>query len=111
MFIFGGGDSIIGSFHIPGTKCDYCSQENTQVITIFGKYAHIFWIPIFPYGKDAMAECTHCKRTMEEKEFSPKLKIEYQKYKAIAEHPFYHWSGLAISGFLILLVFIIGFAT
>jgi len=32
-------------------------------MSIFGRYAHIMWIPFFPVGKTQVAECTRCKRT------------------------------------------------
>ena len=69
MIIFGTKASNIGSFDVPKSKCEYCELESTQRISVFGKYAHIFWIPIFPTSKKAIAECTHCKRTIEQKDF------------------------------------------
>jgi hypothetical protein len=71
MILFGIGSSNIGIFKIPDTTCDYCKQENTQLIIIFGNYFRIFWTPLFPTGRDAIVECTHCKYTIEKKDFSP----------------------------------------
>lgn len=107
MIIFGGRASNIGNFDITNTKCDYCEQDNTQRIAVFGKYAHVFWIPIFPIGKKALAECTHCKRTIEQKEFSPELKSLYQENKKMAKRPIWHWLGLGIFGLLVALISII----
>lgn len=111
MILFGSGSSNIGIFKIPDTKCEYCKQTNTQLIAIFGNYAHIFWIPLFPIGRDAIVECTHCKYTIEEKEFSPQLRELYVYNKNLAVRPFWHWLGIGLVGFLILFVFIVGFLT
>jgi hypothetical protein len=108
MIIFGGRASNIGNFDIKNTKCSYCEQGNTQRISVFGKYAHVFWIPIFPIGKKAVAECTHCKRTIEQKEFSPELKSLYQENKDKAKRPIWHWLGLGVFGLLVALISIIG---
>lgn len=108
MIIFGGRASNIGNFDIPNTNCSYCEEGNTQRISVFGKYAHVFWIPIFPIGKKAVAECTHCKRTIEQKEFSPELKSLYQENKNKAKRPIWHWLGLGIFGLLVALISIIG---
>lgn len=108
MIIFGGRASNIGNFDIPNSKCSYCEEGNTQRISVFGKYAHIFWIPIFPIGKKAVAECTHCKRTIEQKEFSPELKSLYKENKKKAKRPFWHWFGVGSFGLFVSLLLIIG---
>ena len=108
IFFFGTRASNIGNFNIPNSKCDYCKQESTQRISVFGKYAHIFWIPIFPIGKKAVAECTHCKRTIAQNEFSPELKSLYKNYKGKTKRPFWHWLGLIIFGLLIAFITLIG---
>ncbi|MBP6238691.1 MAG: hypothetical protein KA536_21240 [Saprospiraceae bacterium] len=107
MIIFGTRASNIGNFDVPKSKCEYCEMESTQRISVFGKYAHIFWIPFFPIGKKAIAECTHCKRTVEQKEFSTKLNQLYQENKSKAKRPFWHWLGLGTIGSLIALITII----
>jgi len=108
MLIFGSRASNIGNFDIPNTHCGYCQKENTQQISVFGKYAHIFWIPIFPFGKKAVAECAHCKRTIEQKEFSEDLKKKYFAHKKDTKRPIWHWLGLLIVGALFALTMIIG---
>lgn len=108
MIIFGSNARKIGDFKVANSVCSYCEQERSQHISVFGKYAHIFWIPLFPIGKKAVAECTHCKRTIEQKEFSPTLKKLYQENKDKAKRPIWHWSGLGILGLLIGLITIIG---
>lgn len=108
MIFYGTRASNIGNFDIPNSKCSYCELGNTQRVSVFGKYAHIFWIPIFPIGKKAVAECTHCKRTIEQKEFSPELKKLYQENKGKAKRPIWHWLGLGIFGLLVASISIIG---
>jgi len=108
MIIFGGRASHIGSFDIPDSNCSYCNEGDTQRVSVFGKYAHIFWIPLFPIGKKAIAECTHCKRTIEQKEFSPELKTLYKENKSKAKRPIWHWLGLGVFGLLVALISIIG---
>ena len=108
MIFFGARASNIGNFDISNSDCSYCEEGDTQRISVFGKYAHVFWIPIFPIGKKAVAECTHCKRTIEQKEFSPELNKLYKENKIKAKRPFWHWLGLGIFGLLVALITIIG---
>ena len=108
MIIYGTRASNIGNFEVSDSKCSYCNEGDTQRVSVFGRYFHIFWIPIFPIGKKAVAECTHCKRTIEQKEFSPQLKNQYQEIKKNAKRPFWHWLGIGLVGLFIALVLIAG---
>ena len=103
MIIFGTRASHIGSFEINDSTCDYCQNTGTRVISEFGQYFHIFWIPVFPIGKKTIGECAHCRRTLRKKEFSIELKRAYNEVKSAVKRPVWHWSGLILLGLLILL--------
>ena len=102
--IFGTRASNIGDFDIPNSHCGYCQNGDIQRVSVFGSYLHIFWIPVFPLGRKAVAECTNCQRTIEQKEFYPELKKQYQENKKKAKRPFWHWLGLAVVGLAIALL-------
>lgn len=108
MIIFGKGTSNIGHLLITNSVCNYCGQEETQVLTIFGNYAHIFWVPFFPLGRDGLITCTHCKYALEQKEFSPELNQVYLDNKSQVKRPLWHWTGIGLMGILIVLTFFIG---
>ncbi len=93
MIIFGSRGSKIGELNIQGTTCSHCGQKDTQRISVFGKYFHIFWIPILAIGKKAYSECTHCKKTIEEDAFTPELKTQYQAQAANVKRPIWHSLG------------------
>lgn len=65
MFIFfGTRSSKIKTRKLQGqTECPYCQSQNSFFATTFGKYFHIFWIPILPFSKTTLVECSHCKKT------------------------------------------------
>ena len=108
MIIFGLRATNIGTFEIKETSCDYCNINDSQQISVFGKYFHIFWIPIFPIGKKTYSECTHCKKTIRKKEFSPEINKLYAANKNKAKRPFWHWSGLILIGLIALAIAFIG---
>ena len=103
MIIFGIRATNIGTFQSEST-CEYCNNKETQQFAVFGKYAHIFWIPTFPLGRKAFSECTHCKRTVDKKNFSPELLAQYSTKKDSVKRPIWHWSGLIIFGMLVLFI-------
>ncbi len=104
MIFFGSRASKLGEFDVGGTTCGYCGQQNSQHISIYGKYAHIYWIPLFPLGKKAIAECNHCKRTYTQSEFPPSLNLQYNQAKNSIKRPIWHWLGvILIFGFSFLI--------
>lgn len=102
MIIFGSRANRIGSVQLPGTHCDYCHTQQAQEITQFGQYFHIFWIPFFPIGRKTFAECTHCKRTIGKREFTPELRNALNDHKSSIKRPVWHWAGLILVAFLVL---------
>jgi len=112
MIIFYGlKASKLGEFDIEGTKCPYCKQEEPQHVSVFGRYAHLFWIPLFPLGKKKVAECTHCKKTYSLSAFSPQLKAKYKKHKNSIKRPLWHWFGISlIAGILLIAGITLGFS-
>ena len=96
MIIYGTRATTLGEFDVPLAECAHCGQRGTQQMAVFGRYAHVFWIPLFPIGKVAVAECMHCKRTLRKKEFSPELKRKYAEQSGRIGRPVWHWAGLAI---------------
>jgi hypothetical protein len=107
MIIFGLRASNIGSIEVNGSSCSYCHTAETQNITQFGKYFHVFWIPVFPVSTSTFSECVHCKRTNRKKEFSPELQNAYASGKSMIKRPLWHWTGLIIIGLLIVVFFIL----
>ncbi len=107
MIIFGLRASNIGSLTVDNAKCEYCENDGTQNITEFGRYFHIFWIPIFPLGRKTFGECCHCKRTIKKKEFNSELKRLYVENKSTIRRPIWHWLGTILIGLFIVLIFIL----
>ena len=96
MLIYGTRATTLDEFDVPLAECAHCGQRGTQRMAVFGRYAHVFWIPLFPIGKVAVAECMHCKRTLRKKEFSTELKRKYEEQSGRVGRPVWHWAGLTV---------------
>jgi hypothetical protein len=77
-------------------KCPNCGTQNSIEMYVFQKYAHVFWIPLFPTGKTAVSECSHCKQVLKQKEMPAALKASYDNVKAQYKTPIWTFSGLAL---------------
>ncbi len=74
IFFFGTRASKIKERTLQQTTCPYCSSQNSFIVTTFSRYFHFFWIPIIPLFKTSVAECSHCKKSYGEKDFTPEMR-------------------------------------
>ncbi|HRV56189.1 MAG: hypothetical protein KDD16_12445 [Mangrovimonas sp.] len=109
LFFFGTRATKIGETPIKNTTCNFCSQPDTFKVITFGRYLHFFWIPIFPLFKTQTAECSHCKKTYSENEFSQEMKTAIVKAHELnsPKRPIWHGCGclLIIAFFVLPMIF------
>ncbi len=79
-----------------GTSCPSCGQSNSLRTSIFTRYAHIYWIPFFPYEKPTVTECARCQQTWTDKTLPAELKAPVQALKRESEVPRQHYAGMAL---------------
>jgi hypothetical protein len=98
MIFFGTKASTIKNGQIININCPHCETNSSMIYSVFGKYAHIYWIPFFPYKKITLTECTNCKKTFEYKELPEniKTKIDREKERNPVKIPIWMFSGLFI---------------
>ncbi|TNE81124.1 MAG: zinc-ribbon domain-containing protein [Bacteroidetes bacterium] len=100
MIIYGWKSTGIGQAQIP-EPCPNCSTENSVQMHVFKKYAHVFWIPLFPFGNTAVTECDHCKQVLKKNEFSPQFKERYERLKEASAKALWTWTGTALFAVLV----------
>lgn len=96
MIIFGHRASRITSGRLSNVTCPDCNSQTTYSYSIFGRYVHIYWIPLFPFAKTSVLECDNCKKTYTPKEVSERIKHKYDVEKKRTGVPVWHFSGLFI---------------
>jgi len=105
IFFFGTRSSKIKDRKISKTTCSYCETKDSFIVSTFSKYFHFFWIPIIPFSKINIAECTHCKKTYAQRQFTSEMNAALQKENEInpAKRPI--WQGIGcilLVGFFVL---------
>lgn len=103
MIFYGTKASNIKNGQIINVECPNCNTNSSMNYSVFGKYAHIYWIPFFPMSKITVAECNSCKRTYEYKELpdSVKTKILRENEKNPVKNPIWMFSGLFVIAALV----------
>lgn len=109
MIIYGRRATTLHQQDVHGITCNHCQNADIQRVTVFGKFAHVYWVPLFPMGKETVAECQHCKKTIPYSAFNLDLQQASAAIRTRVKTPLWNWSGLMAVGGLFLLVNIIEF--
>jgi hypothetical protein len=67
-----------------------------MVVSVYNRYAHVFWIPFFPVGRTGGSQCKHCQQFLEPKAMPTFLKMQYDQVLGQTRIPIWSFSGLAI---------------
>lgn len=99
MIFYGSKSSEIGKGQIRNVTCPHCESNISMTYSVFGRYAHIYWIPFFPIGKENILECNSCKSSYFLKDLSPTIKEKFKQEneKSPIKSPINHFSGLFIA--------------
>lgn len=89
FFIHGFGSSDGPSRPLHTEPCPGCGSPTLSAFTRFS-YQHVFWIPLFPTGRDALVSCSHCEQTFSRSATSLGPNHPLQPYSA------YHFAGLFV---------------
>jgi len=95
MIIYGWNNRVIKEAPIDNISCEHCGNEKFKV-KILGHYVHIFWIPLFPYKKQGLLECDHCKSVVSDHQLANQLKDAMKRMKQSVKFPKYLFSGSAL---------------
>lgn len=96
MLVYGNKASEIGQKNFFELKCGNCGKSGGINIHFFSRHFHIFWIPIFPYKKEAVSHCSNCEHTRKEHQFDDLLKQRYEESKGEFKAPLWKWIGAVL---------------
>jgi hypothetical protein len=106
MLIYGSRTSQLAESAIP-SACPHCGNEGTVHVEIHKKYAHFFFIPMFPLGRLAATECSHCKQVLGWEEMPDSFKEATVALGSTVRNPLWHWAGsVLLIGFIAGLAFL-----
>jgi hypothetical protein len=80
-----------------GCNCTACNAEKSIYLLPYQKYAHVFWIPVFPTGRDYRAVCGNCKALFD----ANSLDIPYEVFSQVKTPK---WTFFGLFAFVIFLV-------
>lgn len=108
MIIFGNSKEYARrSEHLAAVVCPYCQKRDTTEALVFMRYAHIWYIPIFPTGKRLVTSCVHCKAAYDRKTMPPELAERTAEIEKTTKYPLKYWFLLLVIGSLFLVSLIL----
>lgn len=96
MVIYGLNSSHLRTEPLPGVACPSCSAAQSMQVSVFSRYAHVYWIPFFPFGKTAVAQCNTCNLTWEGKALPEAAREQTRDLKKQTRLPLWTWSGVGL---------------
>jgi hypothetical protein len=100
MIIYGSKNKQLASENIY-EKCPECGTTNSTDMHVFQKYAHIYWLPLFPLGMHGASQCDHCKVIFKNNKMPNDLRLAYYNVRAKAKTPIWMFTGLILIGCLV----------
>lgn len=101
MIFYGTNGALVRTAPLPGAACPACAAPESLQLSVFSRYAHIYWIPLFPYSKPSVVQCTHCQQAWDAKATPAQLQPAVTDLKKQIRAPWWHWSGLGLIAVLV----------
>ena len=96
MIVYGYKGTHLRTQPLPGVACPSCAAPDALRLSLFSRYAHVYYIPLFPFGKPAVAQCGHCQLTLEGKALPPEVHGAVRNLKKSTRFPLWTWAGTAL---------------
>lgn len=101
MIIYGTRAKHLKTDLIETDNCPICKTNSIYKISVFGRYFHVFWLPMFPIGKVTVGECSHCMRTIKSGDMPKELFDKTKEIERRGKIPLWMFIGLVLFAILI----------
>jgi hypothetical protein len=96
MIFYGTNGKHYATRPLVGAPCPACRAPEALQVGLVSRYAHVYWVPLFPYEKIAVTQCQNCQHSWTEKELAPDLAPAVRTIKKQTRAPYWTWAGLAL---------------
>lgn len=108
IILFGSRTGHAKTLRVPGS-CINCGTSDSVELIVYQRFAHIFWIPIFPIRKIYTTECYKCKASLLGDEVQRSYSTFFQEARKKVGTPLWTFSGVILVGALISLITVLSY--
>jgi hypothetical protein len=91
MVLIGLRDSNVKNGQILDSKCQKCEANSSLNFSIFKRYTHITFIPLFAVGKLVHIQCTNCNAFFDYEDLTEEIQLQLKNEKF--KNPIWMYSG------------------
>lgn len=103
LIIFGSRQTPIAADEML-IHCPCCETQSWADVMVLSTYYHIYWIPIFPFEKEANIFCKKCGLRRYGRPFTPSLIGNFDEIKSHFRHPWFTFLGAGALVFIIIAI-------
>ena len=103
IIIFGNKQTPIGLDEFL-VKCPTCETHGWADIMVVSNYYHMYWIPMFPFEKNANIICKKCGLKRYGRSFDASLISNYYEVKGKYKHPLFTYAGAGTLAIIIVAI-------
>ena len=105
IIIYGNKETPIGLDEFL-VKCPSCETHSWADVMVLSNYFHIYWIPMFPFDKNANIICKKCGLKRYGRAFDVSLISNYNEIKPQFRHPWFTYAGVGTLTILFIAVIV-----
>ena len=107
MIIFGTRGKTIAGSHRRGIACTACGKDEHSAYGNL-RYFHLFFVPMFPIGREPVLQCLNCRKTLVGGEIPEPARGEVARQVFTGKRAAPMFIGTAIAVFLALFIVVVG---
>lgn len=93
MIYLGNRSVKLKSEKILNQLCSNCNSANSLEFNVYGKYFHIWFVPMIPTHKTGFKECTKCNNAIEFNNTKQNSKSRYYSLVNKTSYPYWFYAG------------------
>lgn len=96
MIFYGTSGTQFATASLPQAACPACHTVGQLRASLVSHYAHLYWVPLFPFQKRAGAQCGACGTSWPDYAWPAALAPALRLAKQQHPHPYRSWAGLGL---------------